>query len=147
MGAIFNPLQQELFYAEKSKGSWLNDKKIKISSPEGLEAAVVAVGIPYLRKARGSVVEAISTIAQIAYAVRHFGAIALDLANVAAGRFDGVFFPRLTWWDIAAGVILIQEAEGMTTDFDKKMVKPDYSSCVAGGPVVHEALISQLNNS
>jgi len=144
VGAIFNPLLNEFFYAEKGKGAWLNDKKIKVSDFKSIEQSVIAIGLPYLRKKHGHLVEAIGTIARSAYAIRHFGAIALDLANTACGRFDGVFFPRLTWWDIAAGVLLAQEAGGIVTDFDNKEVHPDYISCVAANTPVHKELIDQL---
>ncbi len=144
MGAVFNPLLNEFFYAEQDKGAWLNNKKMDISSKKRLNQSVIGIGIPYVSKERDSMVNAMSAIAKSAYAIRHFGAIALDLANTACGRLDGVIFTRLTWWDIAAGILLIEEAGGIATNFEKRIIKPDYSSFVAGNKAVHQALLDQL---
>jgi myo-inositol-1(or 4)-monophosphatase len=144
IAAIYQPLLNEFFYAQQGKGAWLNGQRIQVSTATKLEDAVVAVGLSYLRRPRGPLLGVLSTIAKKTFAVRNFGAAALDLAYVACGRLDGVFFTHLSWWDVAAGILLIQQAGGQISDFSGESITPSYVSCVAGSPIIYQGLIKEL---
>lgn len=142
VAAVYYPLLDEFFYAEQGKGALLNGKKISVSSPESLKRAVIGVGIPDPWHERPYIINIAQQVAKQVQAIRHLGAAALDLANVAAGRLDGIVFSKLEWWDVAAGILLVQEAGGMVTDFSKQPMKPGYTSCVAGQKQVWQELLA-----
>ncbi len=144
--AIYNPLQDELFYAQQGAGAWCNERKITISASETISEAVIAFGLAYARDKRLPVIAAAQQFAQKVQAVRNFGAIALDLAHVAAGRLDGVFFSHLSWWDVAAGMLLVEEAGGRVTDFQGKTLTPSYQTCIASGGQLFDHLRSLLSH-
>ena len=140
IGAIYQPLQDEFFYAEKGTGATLNGHPISVSHPEYFKQALIAFGLSYRQEKRPKLIEATQVVLMKARGVRHFGAAALDLANVACGRFDGVMFSYLSWWDIAAGILLISEAGGKSSSFSGVPLKPDFTTCMAGGPFVYDQL-------
>jgi myo-inositol-1(or 4)-monophosphatase len=143
-GMIYQPLLDELFYATKGKGAYLNGTKIQTSSPP-FEKSLIAIGLPYAKhRSYDYLLENAWVIARQAYAIRHFGAVALDIANVAAGRLDAVVFEDLGWWDAAAGIILVTEAGGIATDFQGKNVGPDYRSFIACGSSELQAKLVDL---
>ncbi len=144
VGAIYQPVTQEFFYSQKDGGAFLDGKAIKVSSPMRFDQTLVGIGLPYGRMKRKELVHAAESIAKNAYAIRYFGAIALDLAHVACGRMDGVFFTYLAWWDVAVGMVLVQEAGGMITDFKGRVINPNYTTCVAGGKMVHDRVMRLL---
>lgn len=104
IGVIYDPLRNELFYAQKGKGAWLNGERMQIPT-QPLERKLLLVGTSTNLWARGSK----------KYAFRYTGSVALDCAYVACGRADGLFFVDLPWWDVAAGILLVQEAGGQVT--------------------------------
>ena len=144
VGILYQPLTDELFFAEQGKGAFLNGEKIKISSPKSFSKSLVAMGLPYQSLKKKKLLHTAEQIAQQVYGVRHFGAIALDLAYVACGRMDGVFFTYLAWWDVAAGMILIEQAGGVVTDFSGQSVLEDCASCIAGSKMVHHHMLTIL---
>ena len=144
--AIYNPLQNDFFYARRGAGAWCNSKKISVSSPDSLSQAVVGLGFSYARDERSSLLLPAQKIVTTVQAVRNLGAIALDLAQAAAGRLDGVFFSHLFWWDVAAGMLLIEEAGGKIADFQGNAITPAYQNCVAGGELVYDHLWAILSN-
>jgi len=117
-GLVYQPLTDESFWAEKGRGSWLNERRLRVSARRDLSESLIATGIPY--KAHGDlprfnkILEAVSP--EVA-GIRRFGSAALDLAWVAAGRYDGFWEEDLQIWDIAAGILLVREAGGFVTDF------------------------------
>ncbi|GGC38555.1 inositol monophosphatase [Siccirubricoccus deserti] len=116
-GVIYNPAADELFWAEKGVGAFLNDKRLRVSGRRDMQQAVFATGIPFAgvpRKAEFSQILA-RVMPQVA-GVRRFGAAALDLAWVAAGRYDGYWELGIKKWDMAAGLIMVREAGGFVTD-------------------------------
>jgi len=129
-GVIYNPASDELFWAEKGVGAFLNDKRLRVSGRREMREAVFATGIPFggvPRKAEFSAV--LHRLMPQVAGVRRFGAAALDLAWVAAGRYEGFWELNLNKWDIAAGLILVKEAGGFVTD-------PDGGDAYAQGNVV-----------
>jgi myo-inositol-1(or 4)-monophosphatase len=145
--AIYNPLQNEFFYARRGFGAWRNRKKITVSSPNSISDAFIGIGFPYARDKRSSLLLSAKKIITTVQAVRSLGAIALDLAYLATGRFDGMFFSHLFWWDVAAGMLLIEEAGGAIADFNGNPITPTYQNCVAGGGLVFEHLLTILSNA
>jgi len=118
-GVIYNPASDELFWAEKGGGAYLNDKRLRVSGRRDMKEALFATGIPFAsvpRKAEFSQILA-RIMPQVA-GVRRFGSAALDLAWVAAGRYDGYWELGIKKWDMAAGLIMVREAGGFATDPD-----------------------------
>jgi myo-inositol-1(or 4)-monophosphatase len=116
-GLVFNPITEEMFFAEKGKGAFLNDRRIRVSSRKELGDAIIATGIPF-RGLPGhqKFLSRLEKVMDVTAGVRRMGAASLDLAYVAAGRYDGFWEAGLKPWDIAAGLILVQEAGGFTSD-------------------------------
>ena len=118
-GVVYNVVRDELFWAEKGAGAYLNDKRIRVASRSALAEAVIATGTPYIGKLGHEVWlgEAERVMAQTA-GVRRWGAASLDLAYVAAGRFDAFWERHLKPWDVAAGTVLVREAGGFVKEID-----------------------------
>lgn len=134
-GAIYQPITQELFHAQHGLGAFLNGNRIQVSQKgDSLLKDIIALGLAYENEKRAKVVQYSQEIAQKAYAVRHTGAVALDCAYVAAGRFEGLIFAGLSWWDVAAGMLLIKEAGGKITTFEGDAIRPNFDTCIGGSP-------------
>ncbi|MGX7952454.1 inositol monophosphatase family protein [Tsuneonella sp. HG249] len=115
---VYQPITDETFWAEKSRGAWLHDGRLRVSSRKHLSDALIATGIPYGN--HGDFGEWIKVLAEVGpqvAGVRRFGAASLDLAWVAAGRFDAFWESDLAPWDTAAGCLLVREAGGFVTDY------------------------------
>jgi myo-inositol-1(or 4)-monophosphatase len=116
-GCIYNPAANELFWAEKGVGAFLNDRRLRVSGRREMVQALFATGIPFAKVTRKA--EFTATLARLmpqVAGVRRFGSAALDLAWVAAGRYDGYWELGVNRWDIAAGLVLVREAGGIVTD-------------------------------
>jgi myo-inositol-1(or 4)-monophosphatase len=144
-GVIHNPVTDELFWAEKGAGAYLNDRRIRVSGRRDLAASVIGTGIPFIghgdHPAYLRQLEAV--MAQVA-GIRRMGAAALDLAYVAAGRFDGYFEPGLKPWDIAAGILLVREAGGYVTEIEGGRNMLTSGSVLAANDRLHLSLGSLL---
>jgi myo-inositol-1(or 4)-monophosphatase len=117
-GVVYQPTTDETFWAEKNRGAWLQDARLRVSSRNRLADALVATGIPY--QAHGDFEPWTKIFRELGpqiAGIRRFGAASLDLAWVAAGRFDGFWETDLSPWDTAAGCLLVREAGGFVTDF------------------------------
>jgi len=129
-GLVYQPLTDESFWAEKGRGAWLTDQRLRVSARRDLSEALIATGIPFL--GHGDFVQwsrIFGAIAPEVAGIRRLGAAALDLAWVAAGRFDGYWESGLKPWDTAAGMLLVKEAGGYVTDFrgaDKAMERNEF---------------------
>ena len=117
-GLVYQPLTDESFWAEKGKGAWLQDRRLRVSARKDLDESVIATGVPFAGHGDGEQFKAIlaAVMPQVA-GIRRFGSAALDLAWVAAGRYDGYWEADLSLWDVAAGILLVREAGGFVTDF------------------------------
>src|SRR5690348_814696 len=111
---IYEPIRDEMFWAEKGQGAYVNDRRIRVSARRQLSECVIATGIPTIRGNTDRVLylRTLAAVMSSTVGVRRFGAAALDLAYVAAGRVDGYWEFGLQPWDMAAGVVLIREAGG-----------------------------------
>jgi myo-inositol-1(or 4)-monophosphatase len=142
---VYNPITDELFTAERGAGAFLNDRRLRVASRQSLADAVVATGIPF--RGRGDHAAYLKQFAAVMPAVagiRRFGAAALDLAWVAAGRFDGFWEDGLSPWDVAAGILLIREAGGFVTDFRGGDTMMESGDIVAGNDAVHRELLASI---
>jgi myo-inositol-1(or 4)-monophosphatase len=117
---VYNPVINEIYWAEKGKGAYLNnEKRLRVAARNRLEDAVLATGIPFLGHGQhAKFLKELHQISQRVAGVRRFGSAALDLAFVAAGRFDGYWERDLKAWDIAAGLLLVTEAGGKISEID-----------------------------
>jgi myo-inositol-1(or 4)-monophosphatase len=144
-GVIYNPISDELFVAERGKGAFLNDKRLRVAARQRLEEAVIGHGMPH--QGRGDVMLSRKEIAAVqdkVVALRRFGSAALDLAFVAAGRFDAFWDRDLSSWDMAAGVLLVREAGGFVTDLDGGQEMFAKGHIVAGNETMHRLLLTAL---
>ena len=118
-GVIYNPVTDELYYAEKGEGAYLNDKRLRVSGREDLSECLFACGLPFkgIPGREQALKEADAVLNQTA-GVRRFGSAALDLAFLAAGRYDGYWERGLNCWDICAGIIIAREAGGLVSEID-----------------------------
>jgi len=141
-GVIFNPATDELYTAERGGGAFLNDRRLRVAARKVLSDAVVGCSLPHLGKGSHGkfLVELRHVMGEVA-GVRHLGSAALDLAYVAAGRFDGFWETGLSPWDIAAGLIMIREAGGYGTDLSGGHGSLETGAVVAGNEYIHKALI------
>ena len=118
-GVTYDPLRDEMFWSEKGAGAYLNNSRLRVSSRDRLEDAVLATGLPPRRRGdHGELAAAIGSLTPQTAGIRRFGSAALDLAFVAAGRFDGFWEQGLQPWDIAAGIILVREAGGFVGEIN-----------------------------
>ena len=118
-GVVLDPIKDEMFTAEKGQGAWVDNRRVRVSARRDMAECIFATGIPFGGKQ--TLPEAMGDIARLApqcAGIRRFGSAALDLAYVAAGRYDGYWERELNSWDIAAGLILVREAGGMISDID-----------------------------
>ncbi|PRX38266.1 myo-inositol-1(or 4)-monophosphatase [Meinhardsimonia xiamenensis] len=116
---IFDPAKDELFWAEKGAGAWMNERRLRVSGRRRMIEALFATGLPF--GGRSDLPETLQDLARLLPAcsgVRRWGAAALDLAWVAAGRYDGFWERRLNAWDLAAGILIVREAGGLVEPID-----------------------------
>ncbi len=148
LGVIYDPIRDELFYAENSAGAFLNERKIKISLLSDPSLSLIATGFPFRNK---KFIESyIKIFRELLFSVsdlRRAGAAAIDLAYVACGRVDGFFEFSLNPWDIAAGVVLIKEAGGLVSDFDGSDSYLSSGNIIAGNKVIHSFLVESIRKS
>lgn len=145
-GVIFNPATDELYTAERGGGAFMNDRRIRVAARKVLSDCVVACGVPHLgRGNHGKFLVELRHVMNEVAGVRRMGAAALDLAYVAAGRFDGFWEVELSPWDIAAGILLIREAGGFVGDMSGGTDMFGSRSIVAGNEYIHKALTEVVN--
>lgn len=144
-GVIYQPLSQELFWAEAGIGAFINDRRLRVSGRRGLAEAVVATGIPHAgERGEADFLARMQRLLPQVAGVRQMGAPALDLAYVAAGRFDAYWESGLSGWDVAAGVILLQEAGGFTSDLRGGHAMLSTGQVLAANPHLRPQLLALL---
>ena len=140
-GVIYDPAKDEMFFAEKGTGAWLNESRLRVSGRHRMIESIFATGLPF--GGRSDLPETLQDLARLmptCAGVRRWGAAALDLAYVAAGRYDGFWERRLNAWDLAAGLIIVKEAGGLVEPLEAE------GDIMADGAVIcaNEAIFSSF---
>jgi myo-inositol-1(or 4)-monophosphatase len=144
-GVIYDPLRQELFTGSRGGGAQLNSRRIRVSSQKTLDGALIGTGFPFRESQNlGMYMKMFEAVTRKAAGVRRAGSAALDLAYVAAARMDGFWEFGLKEWDIAAGVLLIQEAGGSVGGLDGESRFPENGDILAGGAKIFKALAEEF---
>ncbi|HEV2115108.1 MAG TPA: inositol monophosphatase family protein [Terriglobales bacterium] len=141
---IFDPTRAEMFTAEKGGGAYLNGQAIQVSSVSNLAECLVATGFPSHKRHKNPNIFFYHQITLKTHGVRRAGSAALDLCDVACGRFDGFWEFNLNPWDTAAGVLVVEEAGGRVTRFDGRPFRLDSRETLASNGRVHEALLGEF---
>ena len=143
-GMVFDPINELMFTAEKGQGAYLNERRLRVSKRELMGVSLFATGIPFM--GRGSnedhdrFLAQMKAVMSVSSGIRRFGSAALDLAFVAAGRYEGFWETGLKPWDIAAGILLVREAGGMVSELDGGDKMMESGSILAANPVLHGPL-------
>ena len=146
-GVIYEPINDQMFWAEKGNGAWLNDRRMRVSSRSHMNQSIFATGIPFMgRGDHKQFLQQIESVMAVSGGVRRFGSAALDLAYVAAGRFDGFWESNLQPWDIAAGIIIVREAGGMITEINGRNSMLQTGSVLASNPNLYKELGQTIIN-
>jgi myo-inositol-1(or 4)-monophosphatase len=144
-GLVYDPVKEDLFHAEKGQGAFLNDRRMRVSARSRMTDCLVATGAPFAGHGdRPQFLGEIEPVMAATAGIRRWGAAALDLAYVAAGRFDGFWERGLSPWDMAAGLILIRESGGYVSEMNGKSIKLDSPSILASNNAIHSDLMKLL---
>jgi myo-inositol-1(or 4)-monophosphatase len=143
-GVVYDPTRDELFSAERGQGAQLNGKPIHVSKAAQLKECLLATGFPSHKRHKNPNIFFYHQITLKTHGVRRAGSAALDLCNVACGRFDGFWEFNLSPWDTAAGVFIVEEAGGRVTRFDGSRFELNSSETLASNGLLHEALVHEF---
>jgi len=141
---IYDPTRDELFSAEKGRGAHLNGKPIRVSKTATLKESLLATGFPSHKRHKSPNIYFYHQITLHSHGVRRAGSAALDLCNVAAGRFDGFWEFNLNPWDTAAGVLIVQEAGGKVTRFDGSPFELNSRETLGSNGLIHDSLLREF---
>ena len=141
---IYDPTRDELFSAERGRGAHLNGEPIHVSKTAALKESLLATGFPSQKRHKNPNIYFYHQITLHSHGVRRAGSAALDLCNVAAGRFDGFWEFNLNPWDTAAGVLIVEEAGGKVTRFDGSHFEINSRETVASNGLIHEELLREF---
>ncbi|MFL6281533.1 MAG: inositol monophosphatase family protein [Pyrinomonadaceae bacterium] len=144
VGVVYDPTRDELFAAERGGGATLNGRSLRVSETSDLNGALLCTGFPYDVRDRGDFARHFRNFIMRAQSVRRDGAAALDLAYVAAGRFDAFYEEGLRPWDVAAGLLLVEEAGGRVTHYDGSPFRVYTPPIAASNGLIHEAMLDVL---
>ena len=143
-GVVYDPTRDELFSAEQGKGATLNGQPIRVSKISQLKECLLATGFPSHKRHKNPNIYFYHQITLRTHGVRRAGSAALDLCNVACGRFDGFWEFNLNPWDTAAGALIVEEAGGKATRFDGSAFELNSRETLASNGLVHEALVREF---
>ncbi len=145
-GIIYDPIKNELFFAETGSGAFLNNSRIRVSKKKNLKQSLIGTGGPKSNsKLKDEIyLEFLKVSKSIDIPLRKFGSASLDLASVACGRFDGFWQRELSYWDIAAGIILVKEAGGFTDFLDNDVNETKKRNLVASNSLIHKELLDLI---
>lgn len=140
-GLVYQPITDESFWAEKSRGAWLQDRRLRVSARRHLEDSLIATGIPFFGHGDLPLWSRINNaLAPQVAGIRRFGSASLDLAWVAAGRYEGFWEEGLKPWDTAAGCLLVREAGGFVSDWQGRSQPICDETILAGNDALHSRL-------
>ena len=147
-GVVYNPILDELFYAEAFKGATMNGTPLQVTDTQALKKSLIATGFPYTKIEKGKdlewVMQTMESILPETRDIRRLGSAAIDLCYVARGTLDGYYEINLKPWDVAAGVLILQEAGGKITRQDGKTYALDERIIVATNGKVHDVLVTKI---
>jgi len=147
-GLIYNPASNEMFTAERGKGAFLNDRRLRVAARTELADCVIVTGIPHRGKSGQELfLKEMQAVMASSVGIRRTGAAALDLAWLAAGRFDGFWERNLRPWDLAAGIVILREAGGFVSDADGKDKMLERGSVVAGNETIQRQLLKLVKTA
>ncbi|HEY6372845.1 MAG TPA: inositol monophosphatase family protein [Candidatus Sulfotelmatobacter sp.] len=144
-GVVYDPTRDELFTAEQGRGAHLNGQLIHVSKASRLKECLVATGFPSQKRHKNPNIHFYHQITLRTHGVRRAGSAALDLCNVASGRFDGFWEFNLNPWDTAAGALIVEEAGGRVSRFDGSLFEIDSRETLASNGLVHDALLHEFS--
>jgi len=143
-GAVYDPTRGEMFSAEKGSGAYLNQRRIYVSKTEQLLESLLGTGFPSHKRHQNPNIHFYHQITLRTHGVRRAGSAALDLASVASGRFDGFWEFNLNAWDLAAGVLLVEEAGGQVSGFFGQPFRLQDRDVVASNGLIHAGLLREF---
>ncbi len=147
-GVIYEPVTDQMFAAEKGQGAYLNNRRLRVSARKKMEESLFATGIPFAGKDdHDRFLKQLKEVMALSAGVRRFGSAALDLAYVAAGRFEGFWEIGLHPWDIAAGIVLVREAGGFVTDVTGGNGMMESGEIIAANDHLHGPLLESLSGA
>ncbi|OSZ78552.1 inositol monophosphatase [Chitinophagaceae bacterium IBVUCB1] len=147
LGAVYNPMMNELFFAEKGKGAFLNDKPISVSKKSDFRKACLVTGFPYKwPELKEHPIRVFERFILQGLPVRRLGSAAIDLCWVACGRFDGFWEYNLSSWDVAAGYLIVEEAGGRITNFDGDRYSVFDKETLATNGHIHDEMLRIIKN-
>ena len=147
-GIIFDPIKNESFYAEKGRGAYLNNRRIRVSKRKDLDEAIGLYGCPPITIVEeNKIFDQLKTASKKIHKLRNYGSAALDFAYVAAGRADFAWYDHLNYWDYAAGKIILLEAGGTITNFKGKEFNKKERETFISNSIVHEEVLKILFNN
>jgi myo-inositol-1(or 4)-monophosphatase len=145
---VFNPITDDLFFAEKGSGAFLNDKRLRVAARKDLKSAVAATGIPFLGHGdHAGFPKELSAVMAASAGVRRFGAASLDLCWLAAGRFDAFWERDLAPWDMAAGILIVREAGGVVTDLSGGQKMLETGNILSSNEALHPQYLKLLRDA
>jgi len=145
---VYNPISDDLFIAEKGHGAYLNDKRLRVAARKQLRDALSATGIPFMGKdGHERFLGELAAVMAVSPGVRRFGSAALDLAWLAAGRYDAYWERGLQIWDIAAGVLLVREAGGVVSDLDGGARMLESGNILAANEALHPQFLKLIRQA
>jgi myo-inositol-1(or 4)-monophosphatase len=146
LGVIYDPMREEMFVAVRGGGLYLNEKKLHVSDVSDLSRSMLVTGFPYdIRESKDNNLNFFNAMAIKVQAIRRAGSAALDLAYLAAGRFDGFWELKLNPWDTAAGCLMVEEAGGVVSDIAGSKWNLQSPSLLASNALIHEQMIKVLS--
>ena len=147
-GVVYEPTRDEMYWAEKGAGAYLNDRRLRVSARRQLGEALIGTGFPFRgRPKHPAYGETLDRVMQATSGVRRFGSAALDLAYVAAGRFDGYWEFALAPWDLAAGLLLVREAGGFISDLSGGQTMMTSGDVLAANAHLHLVLAALIKDA
>jgi myo-inositol-1(or 4)-monophosphatase len=147
LGVVYDPMREEMFVAERGRGAYLNGKKLAVSPLKNISRSLLATGFPYdIRESKDNNLDYFNSMAKKVQAIRRAGAAALDLAYLAAGRFDGFWELKLKPWDTAAGCLMVTEAGGAISDIKGGKWHLYSPTLLASNGLIHKQMIKVLSS-
>lgn len=148
-GVIYDPIKEEMFWAEKGVGAYLNNKRMRVSARRDMTECLIATGIPFAGCMKDSprFMKQMDAVMPKVAGIRRWGAAALDLAYVAAGRFDGYWESSVCYYDVAAGALMVKEAGGFVVPIDKKKHPLKDGELIASNSAIHDKLVKLIREA